>query len=104
MWRSLKAPLPPFSTTVGNAETSLFSSSPSGIVFPGSTMAWLTYDPGVSGANILTMMVADEAGARCWPSTQLDDAAGVGAVELAGSGGLDVAASLRAGSHAPGCR
>jgi hypothetical protein len=40
MWRSLKAPTPPFATTVGT-ELSLLNSLPSGIVLSGSTTAWL---------------------------------------------------------------
>src|SRR5262249_34897336 len=56
--KSLNAPSPPLVTVVVS-DAWLSSSSPSGIVLSGSTIAMLVYVPGTSGANIRIVMVAD---------------------------------------------
>src|SRR5262245_34307816 len=63
--RSRNAPLPPLVTSVW-ADDWLSVSLPSGIVLFGSTMAWLMYEPGVSGANAVSVMFAVPP-AGIWP-------------------------------------
>ena len=52
---SMNEPFPALVTVVETLEM-LSNSLPSGIVLSGSTMAWLMYVPGMSGANIFTVM------------------------------------------------